>query len=61
MRSKRGASAYAKKLVAGFKDLEFFTGESMDLEGMVVLLNYREDGSTPYLSFWKDGLVEEKL
>ena len=58
---EKGASAYAKKLVAGFKDLEFFTGESMDLEGMVVLLNYREDGSTPYLSFWKDGLVEEKL
>lgn len=30
-------------------------------EGMVVLLNYREDGVTPYLTYFKDGLTEEKL
>lgn len=28
------ASAYAKKIVANFKDYEFFIGESMDPEGM---------------------------
>jgi hypothetical protein len=33
----------------------------MDPEGMVALLNYREDGITPYFTFFKDGLVEEKL
>lgn len=27
----------------------------------VVLLNYREDGVTPYMTFWKDGLKEEKV
>jgi len=58
---EKGAQAYAKKIVGGFKDYEFFVGESMETEGMVVLLNYREDGITPYLTFWKDGLVEEKL
>lgn len=50
------AAALAKKLIGNFKDFEFFTGESMDPDGMVVLMNYREDGSTPYMIFWKDGL-----
>lgn len=47
-----GASAFAKKVVGSFKDWEFFTGESMDPDGMVVLLNYREDGTTPYVCVW---------
>lgn len=38
---EKGAAAYAKKIVADFKNFEFFTGESMDIDGMVVLLNYR--------------------
>ena len=29
-----GASAYAKKIVANFKDYEFLIGESMDPDGM---------------------------
>jgi hypothetical protein len=43
------------------QDYEFYTGESMDPDGMVALLNYREDGVTPYFTFFKDGLAEEKL
>ena len=43
---EKGAQAYAKKIVANFKDYEFYTGESMNPEGMVALLNYREDGIT---------------
>jgi len=58
---EKGAQVYAKKIIAGFKDYEFYTGESMDVEGMVALLNYREDGVTPYFTFWKDGLKEQKL
>ncbi|KAI0268269.1 translationally controlled tumor protein [Gloeopeniophorella convolvens] len=58
---EKGAQAFAKKLVANFKDYEFYTGESMNPEGMVALLNYREDGVTPYFTFWKDGLKEVKL
>jgi len=27
----------------------------------VVLLNYREDGTTPYIVAWKHGLKEEKV
>ncbi|KZT12455.1 translationally controlled tumor-associated [Laetiporus sulphureus 93-53] len=58
---EKGAQAFAKKIVANFKDYEFYTGESMNPDGMVALLNYREDGITPYFTFWKDGLKEVKL
>jgi len=56
-----GASAYAKKIIANFKDYEFFMGPSMDADGMIVLLNYREDGVTPFITVWKHGLTEMKV
>ena len=31
---EKGAAAYAKKIVANFKDYEFLIGESMDPDGM---------------------------
>ncbi|ELU45609.1 translationally-controlled tumor protein [Rhizoctonia solani AG-1 IA] len=60
---EKGAQAYAKKIVANFKNFEFvsdsgsvrihpltdllkYTGESMNADGLVLLLNYREDGIT---------------
>jgi len=58
---EKDAAAFAKKIVANFKDYEFYTGESMNPDGMVALLNYREDGITPYFTFWKDGTKQVKL
>lgn len=59
---EKNAQKYVKeKILANFKDFDFYVGESMDPEGMVVLLNYREDGVTPYMVFFKDGLKEVKL
>ena len=58
---EKNASAFAKKVVANFKDYEFYTGESMNPDGMIALLNYREDGVTPFFTFWKDGLIQQKL
>ncbi|PFH52766.1 hypothetical protein AMATHDRAFT_56183 [Amanita thiersii Skay4041] len=58
---KKGASEFAKKIIANFKDYEFYTGESMNPDGMVALLNYRGDGITPYFTFWMDGLKPVKL
>jgi hypothetical protein len=55
------ASGFAKKIVGGFKDYDFYVGESMDPDGMVVLMNYREDGTTPYVTVWKHGLTEMKV
>ncbi|EME85386.1 uncharacterized protein MYCFIDRAFT_60259 [Pseudocercospora fijiensis CIRAD86] len=58
---EKGAQGFAKKIVANFKDYEFFIGESMNPDGMVVLLNYREDGVTPFVTVWKHGLKEVKV
>ncbi|KAJ2847018.1 mitochondrial dynamin GTPase Msp1 [Coemansia brasiliensis] len=58
---EKEAAEFVKNIVKNFKDYEFYTSESMDPDGMVVLLNYREDGVTPYFTFFKDGLVEEKV
>ncbi|KAF2120191.1 microtubule/calcium-binding protein [Lophiotrema nucula] len=58
---EKGAAGYAKKITTNFKDYEFLIGESMDPDGMVVLLNYREDGVTPFVTIWKHGLKEEKV
>ena len=52
---------YTKHIAPNFKDFDFYTGESMDPDGMVVLLNYREDGITPYVTIWKYGLTEMKV
>jgi hypothetical protein len=35
---EKGAQEFAKKIVANFKDYEFYVGESMNPEGMVALL-----------------------
>jgi len=57
-----GAQKYVKETLSpNFKDFEFYTGESMNPDGMVVLLNYREDGITPYVVVWKHGLREMKV
>ncbi|SCU86287.1 LAMI_0D01310g1_1 [Lachancea mirantina] len=58
---EKGAQTYVKKVIGSFKDWEFFTGESMDPDGMLVLLNYREDGTTPFVAIWKHGVDAEKI
>jgi len=58
---EKGAQGFVKKILANVKDYDFYTGESMDPDGMVAFLNFREDGITPYICFWKHGLKEEKV
>ncbi|KAJ3020953.1 UNVERIFIED_CONTAM: hypothetical protein HDU68_009887 [Siphonaria sp. JEL0065] len=55
------AQVAVKKILENFGDYEFYVGESMNPEGMVLLLNYREDGTTPYFTLWKDGLKSQKV
>ncbi|KAM4558190.1 translationally-controlled tumor protein homolog [Odontesthes bonariensis] len=47
-------------ILKNFDNYQFFTGESMNPEGLVAMLDYREDGVTPYMLFFKDGLEIEK-
>lgn len=52
-----------KDILSRFNDLQFFTGESMDIDGIVALLEYREidDESVPVLMLFKHGLEEQKF
>lgn len=60
---KTNMNKVMKDILGRFKELQFFTGESMEIEGMVGLMEYREiDGqSVPVLMFFKHGLDEEKF
>jgi len=55
-----GAQEEVKKILGNFKNYQFYTGESMNAEGLVGLLDFREDGITPFMIFFKDGLEIEK-
>ncbi|KAG0260884.1 hypothetical protein DFQ27_003297 [Actinomortierella ambigua] len=50
-----------KTILGNIKDYDFYTGESMNIDGMVGLLNFREDGVTPFFTFFKAGLKEMKV
>uniref|UniRef100_A0A2K5RCS4 Translationally-controlled tumor protein n=1 Tax=Cebus imitator TaxID=2715852 RepID=A0A2K5RCS4_CEBIM len=56
-----GAAEQIKHILANFKNYQFFISENMNPDGMVALLDYREDGVTPHMIFFKDGLEMEKL
>ncbi|OQV23321.1 putative Translationally-controlled tumor protein-like protein [Hypsibius exemplaris] len=61
---KANVQTAVKRILGSHANLQFYTGESMDAEkGMVVTVEYRDvDGTdTPILSFFKHGLVEEKV
>ncbi|ORY59148.1 Mss4-like protein [Pseudomassariella vexata] len=58
---EKKAAAFAGKILKNFDDYDHYTGDSFDDPKMVILLNYREDGTTPYFTFWKHGLTEMKV
>ncbi|XP_014205306.1 translationally-controlled tumor protein homolog [Copidosoma floridanum] len=60
---KTNMNKVMKDILGRFKELQFFTGESMDVDGLVALMEYRDiDGqSVPVLMFFKHGLEEEKF
>jgi len=61
---KTNMNKQMKDILGRFKELQFFTGESMDCDGMVAMLEYRDDGKggqNPVFMFFKHGLEEEKF
>jgi len=58
---QKQGQAFVKNVLQKFDDFEFYTGENMDPEGMVILKFYKEDGLIPYFYFFKDGVIEEKV
>jgi len=55
-----GMAKVAKEILTKFDEYRFYLGENMNIDGMVVLQYYKEDGLTPYFMYFKDGLNEIK-
>jgi len=58
---QKEAQAFVKNVLANFKDYDFYLGPTSDVEAMVILCKWAEDGVTPIFFYWKDGLVAEKV
>lgn len=56
-----GAANAVKKILANFDNYDVYTGESMEEGSMMILVDFREDGTTPYATVWKYGLEEYKV
>ena len=56
-----GAQAAAKKILGNWDNYDVYKPESMDEGSMYILVDFREDGMTPYATIWKHGLKEEKV
>lgn len=55
------APAAAKKILGNWDNYDVYKGESMEENSMYVLVDFREDGMTPYVTVWKAGLEEYKV
>jgi Translationally controlled tumour protein len=55
------APAAAKKILANWDNYDVYKGESMDEVSMYILVDFREDGMTPFVTVWKHGLEEYKV
>jgi hypothetical protein len=54
------APAAVKELLGRFNELQFFTGETADLEASMAYAYYKEGASEPTFLYFKDGLKEVK-
>merc|ERR1711997_1403801 len=54
---------YMKDVLGRFKDLQFFVGESMDNDAMIMIMDYKDyqGEERPFLIAFKHGLEEEKV
>jgi len=55
------APAAVKKILGNYDNYDMYMGESMAEDSMYVLVDFRDDGVTPYATVWKYGLEEYKV
>ena len=58
---KKDAQAFIMSMQSSFDDYNFYLGESCDADAMVVIQKFDEDGMTPIMYYFKDGLKETKV
>ncbi|PKY09264.1 TCTP family protein [Aspergillus campestris IBT 28561] len=58
---KKGAPAGVKKILSNYDNYDVLMGTSMDGDAMHILIDFRDDGVTPFALLWKHGLEEVKV
>jgi len=59
---QKKAQVFVKRVLDNFKDFDFYVSENgLELNGMILLKFYKEDGIIPYYYIFKDGIIEEKV
>jgi hypothetical protein len=56
---QKNVQEFIKDVLANFKEYQLFCGENMKPEGMLALMKWEEE--TPYMYFFKHGLLAEKV
>lgn len=58
---KKGAPAAVKKILGNYDNYDVLMGQTMDGDAMHILIDFRENGVTPFATLWKHGLKEMKV
>jgi hypothetical protein len=58
---KANAPVAMKKIISNYDNYDVLMGSSMDGDAMHVLIDFREDGVTPFATVWKHGFREVKV
>ncbi|KAJ5167525.1 uncharacterized protein N7482_006306 [Penicillium canariense] len=58
---KAGAAGAVKKILGNYDNYDVLMGQKMDGDAMHVLIDFREDGVTPFATIWKHGVKEIKV
>ncbi|KAJ5458737.1 Translationally controlled tumor protein [Penicillium sp. IBT 31633x] len=58
---KTKAAGAMKKILSNWDNYDVLMGQSMDGDAMHVLIDFRDDGVTPFATVWADGLKEMKV
>ena len=60
---KKNINGYMKEILGKFKDLQFFVGESMDNDAMILIVDYKEyqGEERPCIIAFKHGVEQEKV
>lgn len=56
---QKKATGFVMSVIKEFDEYQFFVGETMNVNGMMILCRWDEE--TPYLYYFKHGLEEEKV
>ncbi|KAM0682596.1 hypothetical protein MDAP_001827 [Mitosporidium daphniae] len=55
------AKVHVRNIIENIDDFKFFNTESMDPDGMIIIMGYEDESKPPYALLFKDGCYTEKI